>query len=69
VISNNYASTKSTQSSGQFSTGSRLGVSAEECAFVDDTEVNVDAARALGLHAVRFRDTAQAIAELDALLA
>jgi len=47
----------------------RLGVSAEECAFVDDTEVNVDAARALGLHAVRFRDTAQAIAELDALLA
>jgi putative hydrolase of the HAD superfamily len=47
----------------------RLGVGAEACAFVDDTEVNVDAARALGLHAVHFRDTAQAIAELDALLA
>jgi putative hydrolase of the HAD superfamily len=47
---------------------SRLGVAAEACAFVDDTEVNVDAARALGLHAVHFRDTAQAIAELDALL-
>jgi putative hydrolase of the HAD superfamily len=47
----------------------RLGVGAEECAFVDDTEVNVDAARALGLHAVHFRDTAQTIAELDALLA
>jgi putative hydrolase of the HAD superfamily len=46
----------------------RLGVSADACAFVDDTEVNVDAARALGLHAVHFRDTAQAIAELDALL-
>jgi hypothetical protein len=30
--------------------------------------VNVQAARALGLHAVHYRDTAQAIAELDALL-
>jgi putative hydrolase of the HAD superfamily len=47
---------------------SRLGVAAEVCAFVDDTEVNVDAARALGLHAVHYRDNAQAIAELDALL-
>jgi epoxide hydrolase-like predicted phosphatase len=47
----------------------RLGVDAEACAFVDDTAVNVDAARALGLHAVHFRDTAQAIAEIDALLA
>ena len=46
----------------------RLGVAAEACAFVDDTEVNVQAARALGLHAVHYRDTAQAIAELDALL-
>jgi putative hydrolase of the HAD superfamily len=47
---------------------SRLGVEAEACAFVDDTEVNVDAARQIGFHAVQFRDTAQAIAELDALL-
>jgi putative hydrolase of the HAD superfamily len=46
----------------------RLGVAAEACAFVDDTEVNVQAARALGLHAVHYRDTAQTIAELDALL-
>ena len=46
----------------------RLGVGAETCAFVDDTAVNVDAARALGLHAVHFRETAQAIAEIDALL-
>jgi putative hydrolase of the HAD superfamily len=47
---------------------SRLGVEAGDCAFVDDTELNVDAARELGFHAVHFRDTAQAIAELDALL-
>jgi putative hydrolase of the HAD superfamily len=46
----------------------RLGVEASACAFVDDTEVNVDAARALGLHAVWFRDTRQAVAELEALL-
>ena len=46
----------------------RLGVEASACAFVDDTEVNVDAARELGLHAVWFRDTRQAVAELDALL-
>jgi putative hydrolase of the HAD superfamily len=46
----------------------RLGVPAGECAFVDDLEVNVNAARELGLHGVHFRDTAQAIAEIDVLL-
>ena len=38
------------------------------CAFVDDLAVNVEAARALGFAVVHFRDTEQAIAELDALL-
>jgi putative hydrolase of the HAD superfamily len=47
----------------------RLGLPAEACAFVDDLEINVDAARALGLHGVVFRDTARAIAELGALRA
>jgi putative hydrolase of the HAD superfamily len=46
----------------------RLGVEAGSCAFVDDLQVNVDAARELGFHAVRFRDTASAIAAVDALL-
>jgi putative hydrolase of the HAD superfamily len=46
----------------------RLGVEADACAFVDDIEINVNAARELGLHGVHFRDTAQAIAEIDALL-
>jgi putative hydrolase of the HAD superfamily len=45
----------------------RLGgdVGADECAFVDDLEVNCEAARALGMAAVRFENAPQAIAELD----
>jgi putative hydrolase of the HAD superfamily len=45
----------------------RLGLPAKACAFVDDVEVNVRAAAELGMHAIHFRDTAVAIAELDAL--
>jgi putative hydrolase of the HAD superfamily len=44
------------------------GLRFDECAFVDDIEVNCEAARALGMRAVRFHDTQQAIAELDAVL-
>jgi putative hydrolase of the HAD superfamily len=44
------------------------GLRFEECAFLDDIEVNCDAARALGMTAVRFHDNDQAIAELDAVL-
>jgi putative hydrolase of the HAD superfamily len=47
----------------------RLGLAAEECAFVDDVEVNVGAARDAGMHGIHFRDTAQVIAELDQLVA
>ena len=32
----------------------RLGISPEQCIFVDDTEVNVDGARAVGIDAFRF---------------
>jgi putative hydrolase of the HAD superfamily len=46
----------------------RLGLPAEECVFVDDLAVNIEAARALGFAVVHFRETEQAIAELDALL-
>jgi putative hydrolase of the HAD superfamily len=45
------------------------GVSAAECVFVDDTEVNCDAARELGMAAVHFRDNDQAIAEIAAAVA
>ena len=44
------------------------GVAAEHCLFVDDVEVNVAAARDLGMRAVHFRDNDQAIAEIHAEL-
>ncbi|MEA2330937.1 MAG: putative hydrolase of the superfamily [Thermoleophilaceae bacterium] len=45
------------------------GLLAEECLFVDDLEVNCEAARALGMTAVRFEDATQAIPELESALA
>jgi putative hydrolase of the HAD superfamily len=45
----------------------RLGdVRADECVFVDDTGVNCDAARELGMTAVRFESNEQAIPEIEA---
>jgi putative hydrolase of the HAD superfamily len=44
----------------------RIGMPAEACLFVDDLEVNIDAARELGLQAVHFQDNEQAIAEIRA---
>jgi putative hydrolase of the HAD superfamily len=44
------------------------GLAPEECVFVDDTDVNCDAAAALGMRAVRFRDADQARADLERLL-
>jgi putative hydrolase of the HAD superfamily len=37
------------------------GIAAEECLFIDDTEVNCTAATELGIRSVHFRDNAQAI--------
>jgi putative hydrolase of the HAD superfamily len=47
----------------------RLGLSASECVFVDDTEINCQAARELGMAAVWFRSSRQAIDEVEAVLA
>lgn len=47
----------------------RIGVPFERCLFVDDLEVNVEAARSLGMRAVRFEDNEQAIPEIRAALA
>ncbi len=41
------------------------GLRPGECVFVDDLEVNCEAARAVGMAAVRFEDSEQAIAELE----
>jgi putative hydrolase of the HAD superfamily len=46
----------------------RLGVPAAESLFLDDIEINCEAARALGMTAVHFRDNEQALAEIDAAL-
>jgi putative hydrolase of the HAD superfamily len=44
------------------------GLRPEECAFLDDSDVNVEAATALGMRAVRFTGNEQARAELEAVL-
>lgn len=46
----------------------RLGVPPDETVFLDDFAGHVAAARALGMHAILFQNTAQAIADLDACL-
>jgi epoxide hydrolase-like predicted phosphatase len=42
----------------------RMGVSAEECLFIDDIDVNCDAARELGMSAVHYQHNDQAIPEI-----
>jgi putative hydrolase of the HAD superfamily len=44
------------------------GLRAEECLFIDDLEVNCETARALGMTAVRFETTDQAIAQVESAL-
>ena len=44
-----------------------LGVSARETLFVDDRELNIKAARALGIHSIEFQSVAQLKGELEAL--
>ena len=47
----------------------RLRLPATACLFVDDLEVNCEAARELGFTAVQYREPEQAIAEVRAILA
>jgi putative hydrolase of the HAD superfamily len=44
------------------------GVSPRRCVFLDDLDVNCEAARALGMAAVRFESAEQAIAEVESAL-
>jgi epoxide hydrolase-like predicted phosphatase len=46
----------------------RLGVGATEAVLIDDLEVNCDGARAIGMSAVLFRSTEQAIDDTEAVL-
>jgi len=45
------------------------GLRAEDCVFLDDIEVNCEAARALGMTAVHFEHADQAIPALESALA
>ena len=47
----------------------QLGASPEAAVFIDDAEINCEAARALGMQAVLFDSTEQAIAEVERALA
>jgi len=47
----------------------RLNVPPGEMVFLDDAEACVAGARDVGIHAVRYQDNAQAIAEIEELLA
>jgi epoxide hydrolase-like predicted phosphatase len=46
----------------------RLGVEPAASLLVDDIEINCDAARELGMHAVQFKSNEQAIAEIEKAL-
>lgn len=47
----------------------RLDVAPESAIFLDDVDENVEGARAIGMNAIAFRTNAQAISELQVLLA
>ncbi len=46
----------------------RMGASPEAALFIDDVEVNCEGARKLGIEAIRFRSTEQAIEEIEGAL-
>lgn len=46
-----------------------LGVRAEEAVFIDDIEAFCDAARSVGMQAIKYRDFNQFISELEQILA
>lgn len=46
---------------------SRFNLNAEECVFLDDTAVNIEAAEKQGIHGIVFKTREQAIEELKAL--
>ena len=46
----------------------RLGLPASACVFVDDTDVNCEAAATIGMTPVHFSSTQQAVAEIEAAL-
>jgi epoxide hydrolase-like predicted phosphatase len=46
----------------------KVGVAPDEAVFIDDMPDNIAAAKAVGMHGIRFTSPDQALAELEALL-
>jgi len=46
----------------------RIGNDAGECVFIDDREVNVNAAEALGMHSIVYKTREQTIKDLEKIL-
>jgi len=46
----------------------RISRPARECVFIDDSAVNVSAARDLGFHAIHFQSARQMLVDLDAII-
>lgn len=68
VVDSGFEGTRKPEPEIYVRTLSRLGLPGGACAFVDDVEVNVAAAREAGMRGIHFRDTAQATAELESLI-
>jgi epoxide hydrolase-like predicted phosphatase len=47
---------------------SQLGISPDEAVFLDDMQRNVEAARSVGLHAIQFKSTEQAINDMAVMI-
>lgn len=47
----------------------KLGLSPQECIFIDDTGIHCESAQAIGIHAIHFLSYEQTTAELQTLLA
>jgi putative hydrolase of the HAD superfamily len=46
----------------------RLNLKPEEIIFVDDVEVNIEGARAFGMHGILFKDNSQTIGDIKGLI-
>lgn len=46
----------------------KMGRKPEECIFIDDSQNNILAAEALGMHTIHFKNKSDALAEINALL-
>jgi putative hydrolase of the HAD superfamily len=69
VVDSGFVGTRKPESRIYEITLERLGIAATAALLVDDVEVNCSAARELGLGAVWFNSTAQAVDEIEAALA